>query len=123
MSGANILIDTNIVIHLLNGDKVLAELLQNKKAHISYITRMELLSYPSITKKEMRSIQVFLDDCLVINMNAKVEKRAIEIRREYNIKLPDSIILASAEYMDIPFITADKQLNRVEEVRTLIYEL
>lgn len=123
MSGANILIDTNIVIYLLNGDKVLAELLQGKKTYISFITRMELLSYPGITKKGLRDTQAFLDDCLVVNMNAKIEKRAIEIRRGYNIGLPDSIILSSAEYIDIPLITADKQLNRVEEVRTLIYEL
>jgi predicted nucleic acid-binding protein len=45
MSGTDIFIDTNICIYLLNGDVVLAELLQDQNIYISIITEMGLCAY------------------------------------------------------------------------------
>jgi len=45
MNGTDIFIDTNICVYLLNGDTVLAELLQGQNLYISIITEMELYAY------------------------------------------------------------------------------
>ena len=45
MSGINIVLDTNLVLHLLNGDATLGEYLENKNVYVSFITELEVLGY------------------------------------------------------------------------------
>ena len=59
MNGANYLLDTNIVLYLLEGDKVLADLLGNRAPFISYVTEMELLGSPQLNSEEEKKIQTF----------------------------------------------------------------
>jgi len=40
MNGNSVLLDTNIVLYLLGGDKVLAELLNQKKLYLSFISHI-----------------------------------------------------------------------------------
>ena len=46
----------------------------------------------------------------------------ISIRKLYMLKLPDSIIAATSQYFDIPLISADKGLKKVEEINLLFYK-
>ncbi len=48
MNGDNILIDTNIALYLLNGDSVVAEILDGKNVYVSFITELELLGFHEI---------------------------------------------------------------------------
>ena len=121
MSGDNILLDTNIVLLLLNGDKTLTELLDGKNLFISFITEIELLGYHKITKKEKHKIKQFIDDCIVIDMNNDIKKHTIEIRNKYNSKLGDCLIAATAVYAGFPFITADKDFNKITELNHFFY--
>jgi len=121
MSGDNILLDTNIVLLLLNGDKTLTELLDGKNLFISFITEIELLGYHKITKKEKHKIKQFIDDCIVIDMNNDIKKHTIEIRNKYNAKLGDCLIAATAVYAGFPFITADKDFNKITELNHFFY--
>ena len=43
MNGNNILLDTNIVLYLLNGEETLIPLLEEKNLFLSFITQLELL--------------------------------------------------------------------------------
>jgi predicted nucleic acid-binding protein len=52
MNGNSVLLDTNIVLYLLGGDKVLAELLNQKKLYLSFISQLELLGFRGITQKQ-----------------------------------------------------------------------
>ncbi len=79
MNGNSILVDTNIAIFLLNGDRDLAEILIGKKLFVS-------------------------------------------LKRSYKIKLPDSINAATALYLDLPLMTADRGFSRIEELNLMIYE-
>ncbi len=56
MSGTNYLLDTNIILYLLGGDKVLADILNTKTPYISYITEMELLGSPQLDSAEEKKI-------------------------------------------------------------------
>ena len=48
----NILIDTNIALYLLGGDSQIAEVLEDQVVHVSFVTELELLGYPGISKEE-----------------------------------------------------------------------
>lgn len=122
MSGNKLFLDTNIILYLLNGDQTLAELLNQKQFYISVITELELLGYKGITEEEHEVIENFVAQCKVITINNAIKKEAIRIRKTYNMKLPDSIIIATALYLDLPLITADVAFNKVEELTLLQYE-
>lgn len=84
---------------------------------------MELLSFPDITKGELAKIEVFLEAWPVVEINSLIEDRAIAIRRKHRLKLPDSIIAATAMHLEIPLITADKAMERlVPELEVLRIE-
>ncbi len=122
MSGS-ILIDTNIFIYLTQGDKNVIEYLQNKDVGISFISELELLSFKNITTDEEFIIKEIIDQLKIFNYNDSLKQQIIFLRKKYNLKLPDSIILAIAKYYDIPFLTSDRKLKKIEEVDVIIYEL
>jgi len=122
MNGNKLFLDTNIILYLLNGDKTLAELLNNKQLYISVITELELLAYKSITATEEKVINDFVTQCKVININNAVKQETIRLRKTYNTKLPDTIIIATALYLDLPLITSDAEFKKVDELTMIHYE-
>ncbi len=122
MNGNKLFLDTNIILYLLNGDQTLAELLNQKQFYISVITELELLGYKGITEEEQEVIESFVAQCKVITINSAIKKETIRIRKTYNTKLPDSIIIATALYLDLPLITADVEFKKVEELTLIQYE-
>lgn len=123
MSGGNLFLDTNVILFLLNGDEHLAGLLHEKAITVSFITELELLGYQHITETEHQKIEEFLNSVTVIDINAKIKTISTRFRRTYNLKLPDAIIAATAYYMNLPIMTADKDLNKINELNILHYEL
>lgn len=122
MSGNNLFIDTNIIIYFLSGDDTLTELLEGKSIFISVITKLELLSYGEISSRDQLRLEKFIAECSVVDLNADVQQAAIAIRKKYKLKLPDSIIVASAQYVDLPLISADKSLRTIKEGSIIYYE-
>jgi len=55
---------------------------------------MELLSYQGINNDEIKVVESFLNDCIIIDINESIKKKTIELRKIYKLKLPDSIILS-----------------------------
>ena len=122
MSGNKYLLDTNAVLYILNGDKALAELLNGEKLYVSIITEMELLSYRDITAKEKQQIKNFLTGFIIVQIDDEIRDQTIEIKKSTHLKLPDSIIAATAIILDIPFVTSDKQFRTVNDLDLLFYE-
>ena len=122
MNGNKLFLDTNIILYLLDGDQTLAELLNGKQLYISVITELELLAYKDITSNEENVITEFVTQCKTITINNAVKQEAIRVRKTYNTKLPDSIIIATAIYLDLPLITSDDAFKRVEELSLIYYE-
>lgn len=54
-------------------------------------------------------------DCSIIDINSEIKKCVIELRKSRKIKLPDAIIAATAMSLNIPFMSADKQLKKFGE--------
>jgi len=122
MSGNSILVDTNIILFLLGGDKTIIPLLQDKKMFVSFITQLELLSYNKLKQKENNKIKEFLSECTIVDINSKIKEFTINIRRKHLIKLPDSIIIATSLYLNIPLISADSQFNKIKEADLILYQ-
>ena len=121
MNGNRILLDTNIVLYLLAGDLTLADFLQDKQVYLSEITELELIGYPSISTSEMEQIHDFLNSCESIPLNNEIKIIYSRIRKSYKLKLGDAAIIATALFLDIPLITADKHFAQVEELQLTLY--
>lgn len=107
---------------MLAGDETLAEFLQDKKGYVSVITELELLGCQGITSKEHNQIKQFLESCTIIDINEEVKSIYVELRKKYRLKLGDAIAAATALYLDLPFITADKDFSRIEELQLTLYK-
>ncbi|TNE31993.1 PIN domain-containing protein [bacterium] len=97
-------------------------MLNNKQLYISIITELELLAYKGITNEEELIINDFVTQCKTININNHIKNSTIKIRKSYNMKRPDSIIIATALYLNLPLITSDNDFKRVKELTLLLYE-
>lgn len=122
MSGNKYLLDTNAVLYILNGDATLADFLFEKELYLSIISEMELLSYKNITDKEKQEIEEFLKEFIIININEKIKQHTIEVKKGSSMKLPDSIIAATAIALKLPLLTSDKLFKTVKYLNLVYYE-
>ena len=122
MSGNSVVLDTNIVLYLLNGDKILSQLLFQKKLYLSFITQLELLGFRGITNHQQKEISKFISDCIVIDINDDIKSEVIDLRKKHNLKLPDSIILATARFLSLPLITSDIDFEAIQTTEIIIYK-
>ena len=122
MSGNNLLLDSNIVLFLLKGEQTLVPLLEEKQLYVYFITQLETLGFKGITKEEQVKITSFLNECIIVDINAVIKEFTITLRRKYGVKLPDGIIMATSLYLNIPIITADNEFKKIEEIDLLYYE-
>ncbi len=122
MNGTSFLIDTNIALYLLGGNKTIAQIVDGSQIFVSFITELELLGYKNINLKEQQSVKRFLNDCIIIELNEEIKKLTIDMRQKYQIKLPDSIIAASAIFADIPLLTADKGFKKITKLNLALFE-
>ena len=97
MSGNSLLIDTNIALYLLNRDTTIANLLNGRDIHISFITELELLGFQGIRKEDISFINDLLDSCIIVDLNQAIKRATINLKQNYNIKLPDAIIAATGK--------------------------
>ncbi len=109
------LLDTNAVLYHLGGQ--LKEPLPPGEYLISVITEMELLSYPSLDKSSEQQIREFLNEIAVIGLTREVEERAVKLRRQERLKLPDAIVAATALVVDAELLTNDKKFLSVPGLR------
>lgn len=109
-------IDTNIALYLL-GDR-LKQSLPLGIYFVSFITEMELLSYPELTDSQAKEIHRFLNDLTVVNLDDEIKNLAIEWRKKYRLKLPDAIIAATSLSLGATLLTNDQQLLKLQDLPT-----
>ncbi len=122
MNGLDFVADTNILLYILEGQSGIESLLHYSFA-VSVISEIELLGKHEITREETSIIEALLADCSIIELNTPIKNRAIQLRQKQKIKLPDALIAATAIELQIPLVTADKRLERIEGLNCLIFEL
>lgn len=122
MNGARYLLDTNYVLGLVKRREevirvVSARSIEIKACAYSFITRIELLRFPMITQQETNGIESVLTLMQYIPLTRKIEDEAITLSRNYRLKIPDSIIAATAKCLTLELLTLDQQLmKRMKEI-------
>jgi predicted nucleic acid-binding protein len=116
MSNELILLDTNIIIYILNGNLEIDNVVDDKLGVVSFITEIELLGKKNIAVAETNAIKKFLHDCLSVDYDLSLKRRTILLKSTYGLKLADAFIAATALEFDIPLVSADKVFERVEEL-------
>lgn len=98
------LFDTNILIDYLSGrEQAREELSRYQEKFISIITWMEVLI--GAPREIEDATRLFLASFELIPLENSVSERAVAIRRERRMKLPDAIILASADVHALLLVT------------------
>ncbi|MCD4818159.1 MAG: PIN domain-containing protein [Candidatus Cloacimonetes bacterium] len=105
----NYLFDTNAIIYLLSGQGKFPNFQESDNFYISFITQIELLSGDLDTKAELK-IEEILRNFEIVHSSPSIVTFSIKYRKNYSLKVPDSIISATAKTLEATFITADKQL-------------
>jgi predicted nucleic acid-binding protein len=91
------LFDTNILIDYLNGvPEAETEIGGHRRKLISIVTWMEVLA-GARNDAEEDVIEMFLRDFALVELSRPIAREAIRLRRSRRLRLPDAIILASAE--------------------------
>ena len=122
MNGKEILVDTNIIIYLLQGNDTLSNILQGKQLYLSFITELELLGFHSPSKERESQIERVLNDCLIVPMSNSIKLQYTVLRKTHKLKLADSLIAATALSLKIPLMTADKQFKTIKALELIQYE-
>lgn len=115
------LLDTNIFILLF--DNCLAEKIPDGNLSYSVITEIELLSFAGLTEADKKLIQRHLRQLQTVPLDQAVCDKAILLRRQYRLKTPDAIVVASAWKMNACLLTNDQKLMSIDQVETRSLEV
>jgi len=122
VSGNRFLLDTNILLYSI-GKKIPVDALPEGEFSVSFVPELEVLSYPSITPQEEQQLKRFLHDIPVIDITAEIKERTIDLRKRYNLRLPDAIIAATALQLNATLVTNDKGFSLIQEIQSRSIEL
>lgn len=117
--GTKYLIDTCAVIKYLNEElstKGLSFMDGVVDVHsiVSFITKIELMVWRSATDEDVLIRKTFLDGSEIKYIDEGIINKAIYVRKNCNIKLPDAIVAATTMFYDYTLIsTNDNDFNKV----------
>lgn len=114
---SSVLLDTNILIYLLQGNIALREILEDKIWIISFVSEMELKMKEGLSVSDTKAIEALLNECIIIEINNSIKEKAIANSKKYKLKLADSIVFATALEYEAVLITADKVFRKPAEER------
>ncbi len=125
MNGRRLLLDTNAIIALLQGNQQVLELTSSIDwIGISIISHIEFLCFSGLTQSDRDLFAQFLNRVEIIGLHSgeqQLIERAVEIRRSFRVKLPDAIVAASALSHDAILVTADRQLSSIKDLSVLLF--
>lgn len=103
-----ILLDTNAIVYFLEGVRGFEVIGNFKTFYYSFITEIELLSYRDERRKQ--KTLSFLRNGKRVGINNKIIGHTIEIKKDYRLKTPDAIIVASAKKLNADLYTSDEEI-------------
>lgn len=106
------LIDTNILIYFLQGEKVAVSFfkkIMEDDLCISLINKIEVLSFPDLSEDEERDINQFLLNFVTLNVDNLIAEETIRIRKKYRLKLGDALICATSMMHDTILVSRNEK--------------
>jgi len=122
MNGSEFVFDTNIFLYLQSGRQDLVRIFNESSVFISIISELELLGYKGLDERSEAELRKCLRSCFIVDIEGPIKQVAIDLRKKYQMKLPDAIVAATAIHLQIPLITADKDFEKVEELMLYLYQ-
>lgn len=122
MNGIELLVDTNVLINLVEGKGDLVDKLKGNRLFVSVITEMELLGWYKITDVQKKLFVALLLECKVVDFSMEIKSIAIAIKQNQRVKLPDAIIAATSVYLEIPLMTFDADFQKIKDLNLLLLE-
>ena len=103
-------LDTNAILYYLKDDAETVSLLrnifaENAPVNISAITELELFAFSKLTAHEEALIEDLISTLAVIPVDSHVARLAAFVRRQYHLKVPDSVIAATALFTGSTLLT------------------
>jgi len=100
------LLDSNIIIYYLNGNRDIYDFIEKNKSisAISLITYYEVLNY-DFSEQEELMVRDFLDGFEVLSVSKNIINKALENRKSKKIKMADNFILATAQIFGLNIVT------------------
>lgn len=103
-------LDTNAIIYYIKGEpaviSVIEYIFNNRSAvYISTITEAELFGFPGLSIDEEQKLEGFMSVVAIISVDSKIARIAASIRRNYHLKISDSIIAATALFTGTTLVT------------------
>ena len=80
------------------------------------------MGYKGITPQEANWMELFLEECSIMDFNKGIKDITINFRRNYKLKLPDAIIAATAIFLGIPLISAYGHFDKIEDLVFIKYQ-
>lgn len=120
MGRKDYLIDTNSVIYyfgkaLSSDSEKLMDQILSERYTISVINRIELLGFKKISEIESETLNFFIFNSNIFDLEEDIIIKTIQIRKMYNIKLPDAIIAATCLVHDCSLITNNlKDFDKID---------
>ena len=68
----------------------------------------------------MKRVKDLLAQCIIMEINADIKTKCIELVKLKKLKLADGIVASTALVYDLPLITADKQFSRIDELNLIL---
>lgn len=105
-----VVFDTNILIDLFSGHEKASQTLARfpEKRAVSLITWIEVMVGARKYRQEERTREV-LDAFTILPVSLTVAERSVEIRQQCGMKLPDAIILATAQVYSRTLLTRNSK--------------
>ncbi len=119
MNGFSFVADTNFLINVHEG-KSETEPFLDSLVVISIISEIELLGWPKLSSLDKKKLSSLLNDCVIMELTAEIKNIAIQIRQQGNIRTPDAIIAATANFMKLPLVTSDKGFKKIKDIEIIL---
>jgi hypothetical protein len=80
------------------------------------------LGNKNLNPQDIDEIKKFISECTVIDISQGIKDYTIIIRQNTNLKLPDCIILATSQWMNMPLITADQDFKKLKNADLIFFK-
>ena len=103
-------LDTNAILYYLKDDAGAVSVLrdvfaENVPIYVSTVTELELFAYSDLSAEEESLIEGLLATVSVIPVDSRIARLAALVRRDYRLKVPDSVIAATAMFTGSKLLT------------------
>ncbi|HWV28049.1 MAG TPA: type II toxin-antitoxin system VapC family toxin [Dyadobacter sp.] len=103
--------DTSIAVYYLQQhlppyvEEIIDDIAQNSRICFSVITEIELFGWKSATQFDFDLVKLFVGVSLLTELEKDIRDKASELRRQYDLELPDAIVAATAIVHGLTLIT------------------